>query len=94
MAGEIARIQTGDGVNHLIDYASLANKPDIAGIEADISSIEATIAAMLSALENNGIHVGGTDSSVSGTTMSLGNASVSGRTLSVDGVVSGTTLSL
>ena len=39
MAGEIQRIRTKDGTDHLIDYRYLANRPDIAGIEARIAAI-------------------------------------------------------
>lgn len=89
MAGEIRRVQTKDGTNHLIDYRYLANRPDIAGIEARITAI-------LTALEDAGIHVDvSSGASVDGTRLTLtGSAySVTDGKLSVGGAsVDGTKL--
>lgn len=82
MAGEIYRVQTADGVNHLIDYMHLANRPDTDSMAADISSLQATVAAILDALRGAGIVIGG--ASVDGSRLSLA-GSVSGRTLTIPG---------
>lgn len=85
MAGEISRIRTGDGVNHLIDYRALANKPDIESLETRVSRLVADVSAILAALEDAGIDVGESGASVNGSTLSIPGASVSGRTLSLQG---------
>ena len=93
MAGEITKIQTSDGVDHLIDYQSLANKPDIAGITSRVAALEANVARIVAALEEAGISVGG--ATVSDGKLSLTGASVTGSTLSLSGAtVSGSKLTI
>lgn len=82
MAGEIQRVRTKDGVEHIIDYRSLANRPD-----GDIATLKANVAAILAALEDAGISVDTSSASVDGDRLVLSGAaySVSGNTLSVSG---------
>ena len=78
MAGEIYKVQTSDGVDHLIDYMHLANRPDTDTMLADIAYLKEQVAYILSV-------IGGYSSvSVNGTRLTL-NGSVSGRTLTING---------
>lgn len=93
MAGEITKIQTSDGVDHLIDYQSLANKPDIAGLTSRVAALETSVANIVAALEEAGIYLGG--ATVSDGKLSLAGASVAGSTLSLSGAtVSGSKLTI
>jgi len=78
MAGEIYKVQTSDGVDHLIDYMHLANRPDTDAMLADIAYLKEQVAYILSVIGGYG------GVNVNGTKLTL-NGSVSGRTLTVVG---------
>ena len=86
MAGEIYKVQTSDGVDHLIDYMHLANRPDTDAMLADIAYLKEQVAYILSI-------IGGYDDvSVNNAKLTL-SGSVSGRTLTaVGGYVNDRTL--
>lgn len=98
MAGEILRIQTGDGVNHLIDYLSLANRPDTEAMARDIADLKEALASVTAALRRAGIPLDadadvsdgtlaldGSGYEVADGTLSLPNATVSGTKLAIGG---------
>lgn len=92
MAGEIHRVQTADGVDHLIDYMHLANRPDTDSMAADIESLKGTVALILNALRDSGIVID--DAGVDGTRLLL-TGTVSGRALTIpDAGVSDRTLTV
>ncbi len=95
MAGEILRIQTGDGVDHLIDYLSLANRPDTDAMAQDIADLKEALASVIAALDRAGIPLDAGDADVSDGTLALdGNGyEVANGTLSLpNATVSGTKL--